>query len=97
RTGAAKFLGYEVTVQHSNRKVTRGRRSVNGAVRLRVPRTVVKEKCAQYMQRGNPAHRSQLVNDDDYGIISTYGAEYRGVAQYYMLAGDVHSLHRLRW
>jgi group II intron reverse transcriptase/maturase len=97
RTGAAKFLGYEVTVQHSNRKVTRGRRSVNGAVRLRVPRTVVKEKCAQYMERGKPAHRSQLVNDDDYGIISTYGAEYRGVAQYYMLAGDVHSLHRLRW
>src|SRR5246127_1505316 len=46
-TGAAKFLGYEITVQKSNTKVTRGRRSVNGSVRLRVPRAVIKEKCAQ--------------------------------------------------
>src|SRR5690242_5128024 len=30
RTSAAKFLGYEITVQHSNRKITQGRRSVNG-------------------------------------------------------------------
>ena len=42
-TGAAKFLGYEITVQKSNTKVTRGRRSVNGSVRLRVPRAVIKE------------------------------------------------------
>jgi group II intron reverse transcriptase/maturase len=97
RTGAASFLGYEITVQRSDRKVTRGRRSVNGVVGLRVPRAVIKEKCAQYMKRGKPVHRSQLVNDDDYEIISTYGAEYRGLAQYYLLAGDVHRLHRLRW
>ena len=38
-TEAAKFLGYEITVQKSNTKVTRGRRSVNGSVRLRVPST----------------------------------------------------------
>jgi group II intron reverse transcriptase/maturase len=37
RTGAAKFLGYEITVLHNDKKVTRGRRAVNGAVALRVP------------------------------------------------------------
>ena len=33
RTGAARFLGYEITVQHNDRKITRGRRSVNGVDR----------------------------------------------------------------
>jgi hypothetical protein len=30
-------------------------------------------------------------------IISTYGAEYRGIVQYYLLAGDVWRLYRLHW
>ena len=30
-------------------------------------------------------------------LISTYGAEYRGFVQYYLLAGDVWRLHRLHW
>ena len=30
-------------------------------------------------------------------IISTYGAEYRGLVQYYLLAGDVWRLSRVRW
>ena len=38
RTGAARFLGYEITVQHTTSKITRGRRSINGTVGLRVPR-----------------------------------------------------------
>ena len=33
RTGAARFLGYEITVQHANRKITRGRRTANGVDR----------------------------------------------------------------
>jgi len=52
RTGAARFLGYEVTVWHNDRKVTRGRRAVNGAVALRVPKTTIKAKSAPYLQRG---------------------------------------------
>ncbi len=31
-THAARFLGYEIIVQHSNSKLTDGRRSANGAV-----------------------------------------------------------------
>jgi len=37
RTQAARFLGYEITVLHNDRKVTGGKRSINGAVSLRVP------------------------------------------------------------
>ena len=38
-----------------------------------------------------------MINDDDYTIVATYGAMYRGIVQYYLLAGDVYRLHRLRW
>jgi hypothetical protein len=61
---------------------SRGRREVNGDIALRVPLAVIKAKCAPYMTRGKPAHRTRLMNDDDLTIISTYGAEYRGIVQY---------------
>ncbi len=97
RTSAARFLGYEITVQHDDRKLTAGRRTVNGGIRLSVPREVIATKCARYMQRGKPERRPELVNEQDHAIISQYGAEYRGIVQYYLLAGDVYRLDRLRW
>ncbi|HEY9469279.1 MAG TPA: reverse transcriptase domain-containing protein [Propionibacteriaceae bacterium] len=97
RTRAAKFLGYEITVHHNDRKVTRGRRSTNGVVGLRVPTAVIKAKSAPYLTRGKPERRPQLINDDDHTIVSTYGAEYRGIVQYYLLAGNVDRLYRLHW
>ena len=97
RTGAARFLGYEVTTQHSDHKITNGRRSANGAIGLRVPRAVIKTKCAPYTRRGKPAMRSPLVNEDDLTIINTYGIAYRGLVQYYLLAGDVYRLTRVNW
>lgn len=97
RTGAARFLGYEITVQHNSSKFTRRRRAVNGQVALRVPLEVIKAKCAPYLQRGKPAKQAVLTNGDDYTIVSTFGAIYRGIVQYYLPAGDVHRLHRLRW
>ena len=84
RTGAASFLGYEITVQHS-----KTRPHINGSIGLRVPRTVIKAKCAPYLQHGKPERRPELLNFDDHLIISTYGAEYRGIVQYWLLAGDV--------
>ena len=41
RTRAARYLGYEITVQHADRKITRGRRSANGRIALRVPLDVI--------------------------------------------------------
>jgi group II intron reverse transcriptase/maturase len=92
RTGAASFLGYEVTVQHSQT-----RPHVNGTIGLRVPRAVIKAKCAPYLKHGKPERRPELLNLDDHLIISTYGAEYRGIVQYYLLAGDVWRMNRLEW
>jgi group II intron reverse transcriptase/maturase len=97
KTGAARFLGYEITVQHANHKIINGRRQVNGVIALRVPRDVIKAKCASYLERGEPARRNPLVNEDDHAIIATYGAEYRGLVEYYLLAGDVSRLNRLEW
>ena len=45
RTGAARFLGYEITVQHCDTQLTNGRRMVNGKVALMVPKDVIKAKC----------------------------------------------------
>jgi hypothetical protein len=92
RTGAAIFLGYKITVQHSL-----DRPHVNGVVRLCVPIAVVKAKCAPYLRHGKPVHRPQLMNRDDRTVIGTYGAEYRGLVQYYLLASDVWRFNRLEW
>jgi group II intron reverse transcriptase/maturase len=97
RTGAARFLGYEITIQHADDKVTGGRRAANGSVDLRVPKDVVTATCSRYMKGGKPACRTPLVNEHDYVIVNTFGAEYRGIVQYYLLAGNVHRLNRLLW
>jgi hypothetical protein len=86
RTRAARFLGYEITVQHCDTQLTNGRRMVNGKVALTVPKDVIKAKCALYRKQGKPWHRSRLQNLDDYDIVRIYGAEYRGVVNYYLPA-----------
>jgi group II intron reverse transcriptase/maturase len=97
RSQAARFLGYEITVHHDNSKGARGRRWTDGFVKLSVPGSVIKAKTAQYMRRGKPAHRTELVNHTDHTIVATFGAEYRGLVQYYLLAGNVYRLNRLEW
>src|SRR6266540_3917780 len=97
RTQPARFLGYDIIVQHSSTKITRNRRSVNGRIALRVPPDVVKAQCARYRQRGKPSRRTRLQNQDDYDIVRVYAAEYRGVVNYYLLAQDVWRLRTLRW
>jgi group II intron reverse transcriptase/maturase len=90
RTQKARFLGYDIIAQHSPT-----RPAVNGVMGLRVPRDVIKAKQAPYLLRGTPWFRPGLLNLDDVQIISTYGQEYRGLIQYYLLAGNVSELYRL--
>jgi group II intron reverse transcriptase/maturase len=104
RTQRARFLGYEISVAGRNHRTRRpsasdkrNRRSLNGMIVLHVPASVVKAKSAPYLSRGKPACRNPMVNDTDHDIVARYGAEYRGIVQYYLLAGDVFRLHRLRW
>jgi group II intron reverse transcriptase/maturase len=102
RTGAARFLGYEITVQHADDKVSRGGRidrglrAANGKIGLRVPLSVIKAKSAPYLKRGKPAHLDALRDRTDHDIVGIYGAQYRGIVQYYLLAGDVWRLDRLK-
>jgi group II intron reverse transcriptase/maturase len=97
RTHPARFLGYEIIVQHGDSKIIAGQRAANGKIGLRVPLDVIKAKRAPYLRHGKPWHRSAMQNLDDYDIVKTYGAEYRGIVQYYLLANDVWRLDRLRW
>jgi group II intron reverse transcriptase/maturase len=107
KSTAAKFLGYEVTTLHDDRKrsrVKRGnarrsfdQRTINAGIGLRVPRTVLLDKCARYLKGGKPIHRSELENESDFTIIATYHLEYRGIVEYYRLAYNLHTLRRLKW
>jgi group II intron reverse transcriptase/maturase len=94
---AARFLGYEIRAQHSDTKISRNRRAVNGAIGLFVPKTVIRQQCALYMSKGKPAQRGALLHDDDFTIVAKYGSEYAGLVQYYLLAQDVFRLGRLQW
>jgi len=62
-----------------------------------VPADVIKTKCAPYLRYGTPWHRGSLQNLDDYDIVRIYGAEYRGIVQYYLPAHNVSQLNRLEW
>ena len=97
RIQPARFLGYHIIVQHCDTKITRGRRSANGAIALRVPPDVIKAKTAPCRRRGKPWHRSRLQNLDAYDIVRIYGAEYRGIVNYYLLAQDVWRFSTLCW
>jgi group II intron reverse transcriptase/maturase len=97
RTRAARYLGYEIIAQHGDSKITGGQRAANGKIALRVPLDVIRAKRAPYMSHGKPWPRTAMQNLDDYDIVRTYGAEYRGIVQYYLLANDVHRLSRLCW
>ena len=94
---AARFLGYELVNQQANDQHDhRGQRKVNGRIGLRVPAEVIDQHCRAYMRNGKPAHRNELLADDEYTIVSRYQAEFRGVVQYYLLASNVSHFGRLR-
>ena len=93
RDNAARFLGYEVVALHADEKHDqRGQRIINGLVRLKVPNDVIAERCRRYMRNGKAAYRAERLSDDDFSIVSQYGAEYRGFVQYYLLAFNAHRL-----
>ena len=98
RTGAARFLGYEIGVlQYDERRARTNGRRINGKACLRVPADVVTTTCARYQRYAKPWHRPERLHDSDFSIIAAYQAEFRGVVQYYLMAVNVSRLHRLRW
>lgn len=98
RTGAARFLGYEIEVLNNDRKLDqRGHRCINGQIGLKVPTDVVKAKCDRYLQHGKPIHRPELIHDSVFSIVAQYQQMYRGIVEYYRLAFNLHRINRLKW
>ena len=98
RTGAARFLGYEIVVLNNDQKRDRrGHRSINGQIGLKVPLDVVQSKCARYLRHDKAFHRPELLHDSPYSIVAQYQQEYRGTIEYYRLAYNLHQLNRLKW
>ena len=93
---AARFLGYQIRTQQADTKITAGRRSVNARIGLFVPPDVIRQRCARYMSKGKPARLGARIRDTDFTIVAQYGSEFRGLAQYYLLAQDVYRLGKLR-
>jgi group II intron reverse transcriptase/maturase len=91
-TEPARFLGYDIA---ANRDHYTGKTS--GYISLRLPPKKLKEKIRRYTRNGKPTHRSELINESDFAIVDKYGAEYRGIVQYYAHAQNRWWLHDLQW
>jgi len=90
-TDRAKFLGYEVGTMQSE-----SRPHVNGIIELRIPEAKLTEIENRYMRNSKAHHRAEFTNDSDFDIVAKYGAEYRGVVQYYILARNIRRLGRVK-
>jgi hypothetical protein len=49
------------------------------------------------MKKGKAIHRAELMNESDYTIVSLYQTIYRGIVNYYQLAYNLFTLHRLKY
>lgn len=97
-TTFARFLGYDIKVQMADDYVDKtGRRGANGVIALFVPSSVIEKKCTDYMKNGKTIHIGKLLQDDDFSIVQRFGAEYRGIVQYYLMAQNVSWLSKLHW
>ncbi len=102
RSEAARFLGYQVTINQKDEKRTlsrngRDRRNINGKIGLQVPSDVIKAKCRPLLRNQKVMHRTELMPESDFSIISKYQLEFRGIANYYRLAYNMHTLRKLKW
>lgn len=96
QTQRAKFLGYEIHAQHANNKLdSRGARSVNGVLALKVPNSVIDNACKKYLKKGKPTHRRELSADSDYDIVRQYQWHYAGLINYYIMATNISSFSKL--
>lgn len=94
RTEKARFLGYDIAVAWSDNRISQSQegikgRFLNGTIKLLVPREVTMKWIAKYSHKGKPYPNHQLIRASDYEIVASYGAQLRGVANYYILASNV--------
>jgi group II intron reverse transcriptase/maturase len=97
RTESARFLSYHISASQDDTRQTKKKRSINGVMRLRVPADLLRKKCQKYQKHNKPVHRKELTNNTVYSIVAQYQSEFRGFAEYYQLANDLHRLNSLKW
>jgi group II intron reverse transcriptase/maturase len=98
RTGAARFLGYEIAVLAVDAARDRhDRRATNGQIGLRVPADVIRTKCRPYLRHGKPAAWAECLHDAPFSILVQFQQVFRGVANYYQMAYNLHRLDILRY
>lgn len=97
-TEEARYLNYAISVSKCNTRMsqrrkdgTRGtvQRAVNYRLVLRVPDDVKRKWKQKYMKDGKVIHRKELTHLSDFEIVNAYGAELRGIVNYYSLARNV--------
>jgi group II intron reverse transcriptase/maturase len=105
RTERARFLGYAISTQHSDSKLSRvhtqhgtyKKRSANGQIRLGIPHGLVTEHKRRYQRKGKPIHEPALLTFSDAHIIDQYQQRFRGLAEYYKYAMDRWRLYELQY
>lgn len=103
RTQFARFLGYAISINHVDDKITLRKgtkvstRSINGCVRLGIPFGLIDKRAAYYMRDGKPIHESGVLAYSDAQIINIYQRRFRGFAEYYKFAVDRASLSKLKY
>jgi group II intron reverse transcriptase/maturase len=103
RTQTARFLGYSISLYHSNTKVTTRKgtrtkvRSVNSTIRLGIPYGKVNEWIRQYLRNGKPIHEGGLLAFSDAQIVDIYQRRFLGLAEYYKYANDRCRLSQLKY
>lgn len=99
----ASFLGYNIRVSWANEKIVKNSigaksRAINGGIRLDVPHSVIKKWMSKYRENGRIIHNKWLRHYSDYEIVATFGAQLRGLVNYYQLATNIYKrLKHIRW
>jgi len=65
------------------------RRTVNEGIALYIPDDVIQAKRKRFLRDGKVVHRTELINDSEYDIITRYQWEYRGLVEYYGMAQNL--------
>ena len=97
----ARFLGYDLVIQHNVELRPNGLGMVAGGARppghWKVPANVVREECTTYCARGKPIHRNDQLQNDTFSVAVRYEWACRGVVEYYLLASNLRDLNWLKW
>jgi len=89
----ARFLGYDIQCP----VIRENKRCMTGRVVLRIPKSVINDWTGRYSRNGKPIHRSERMHQSDYEIVSQFGAEFRGLFNYYKYALNVRQLNRVKY